>query len=84
MGEKVSNKKKYHNKPLDRDYFKKKKNPNWDAKKKLTECCQQDIDHEVLNVFKKDDWKQIEDHIRQQLRDYPNTCLLYTSPSPRD
>ena len=58
-----------YNKPMDRDYFKKKKNPDWDAKKKLTECCQQDIDHEVLNVFKKDDWEQIEEHIRQQLHD---------------
>lgn len=58
---------------MDRDYFKKKKNPNWDAKKKLTPCCEQDVDHEVLNVFKKDDWEQIEEHIRQQLYDYPNT-----------
>ena len=63
-----------HNKPLDRDYFKRKKNPDWDAKKKLTECCEQPIDHEVLNVFKKTDWKIIEEYI----------CLLYTSPSPRD
>ena len=36
-----------YNKPMDRDYFKRKKNPDWDAKKKLTECCQQPIDHEV-------------------------------------
>ena len=62
-----------YNKPMDRDYFKRKKNPDWDAKKKLTECCEQPIDHEVLNVFKKSDWKQIEEHIRQQLHDYPNT-----------
>ena len=62
-----------YNKPIDRDYFKKKKNPNWDAKKRFTECCNQPIDHEVLNVFKKSDWKQIEEHIRQQLHDYPHT-----------
>tara|TARA_B100001248_G_C27267259_1_gene401324 strand:+ start:373 stop:672 length:300 start_codon:yes stop_codon:yes gene_type:complete len=62
-----------YNKPMDRDYFKKKKDPKWDAKKKLTECCEQDVDHEVLNVFKKDDWEQIEEHIRQQLHDYSNT-----------
>ncbi len=37
---------KYANKPLDKDYFKKKENPNWDKGKKLTECCKQDIDHE--------------------------------------
>ena len=47
-----------YNKPMDRDYFKRKKNPNWDAKKKLTECCEQPLAHEVLNV---------------QLHDYPNT-----------
>ena len=62
-----------YNKPMDRDYFKRKKNPDWDAKQKLTECCEQPIDHEVLNVFKKSDWEQIEEHIRQQLYDYPNT-----------
>ena len=49
-----------YNKPMDRDYFKRKRNPDWDAKKKLTECCEQPIDHEVLNVFKKSDWDQIE------------------------
>ena len=27
-----------YNKPMDRDYFKRKKNPDWDAKQKLTEC----------------------------------------------
>ena len=45
----------------------RKKNPDWDAKKKLTECCQQPIDHEVLNVFKKSDWEHIEEHIKQQI-----------------
>ena len=64
---------KQTNKPMDRDYFKRKKNPDWDAKKKLTECCEQPIDHEVLNVFIKSDWKLIEEYIRQQLHDYPNT-----------
>jgi len=59
-----------YNKPLDRNYFKKKKDPKWDAKKKITKCCGQDIDHEVLNVFKKDDWELIEEHIRQHLHDY--------------
>ena len=28
---------KYANKPLDRDYFKQKENPNWNKKPKLTE-----------------------------------------------
>ena len=71
-----------HNKPLDRDYFKRKKNPDWDAKQKLTECCEQPIDHEVLNVFKKSDWEQIEEHVRQQLYDYPNTETI-TPLSPK-
>ena len=61
-----------YNKPLDRDYFKRKKDPKWDAKKKITECCGEDLDHEVLNVFKKNEWKLIEEHIRQHLHDYSN------------
>ena len=64
---------KYANTPLDRDYFKKKENPNYGKAPKLTKCCGKDIDHEVLNVFKKDDWEQIEEHIRQYLHDYPTT-----------
>ena len=47
---------KYANKPLDKDYFKKKENPNWDKGKKLTECCKQDVDHKVLNVKNEHDW----------------------------
>ena len=65
--------KKKYNKPLDRDYFKKKDNPKWDAKVKLTECCEQPIDHEVLNVFKEKDWELIEEHVRKQLHDYSDT-----------
>ena len=54
---------------MDRDYFKRKKNPDWDAKKKLTECCNEPIDHEVLNVFRKSDWEQIEGRRRRLRRD---------------
>ena len=35
-------------KPLDRDYFKKKKNPKAE-RYKYTECCNQDPDAKVLN-----------------------------------
>ena len=62
-----------YNKPMDRDYFKRKKNPNWDTKKKLTECCQQPIDHEVLNVNNEEEWKIIEEYVEWHLREYSNT-----------
>ena len=71
-----------YNKPMDRDYFKKKDNPKWDAKRKLTECCEQPIDHEVLNVFKKDDWEQIEEHVRQQLHDYSHAETITAKSCP--
>tara|TARA_B100000287_G_scaffold161937_1_gene152761 strand:+ start:769 stop:1080 length:312 start_codon:yes stop_codon:yes gene_type:complete len=61
------------NKPLDRDYFKKKENPTWDKGPKLTKCCKKPVDHEVLNVNKKEDWEIIENHIQNQLRDYSST-----------
>ena len=61
------------NKPLDRDYYKKKDNPKWNAVQKLTPCCEQPVDHDFLFVNKKGDWEMIEEHIRQYLHDYPNT-----------
>ena len=64
---------KYANTPLDRDYFKKKDNPNWKKEKRLTECCKQDIDHKVLNVKNEYDWSLIEDYIQRHLTKYSNT-----------
>ena len=63
----------YANKPLDKDYFKRKENPNWDKGKKLTECCKQDVDHKVLNVKNEHDWELIENYIQKQLMEYSNT-----------
>jgi len=61
------------NKPLDRDYFKYKDRPKPKDTKKLTSCCEQDVDHDVLNVKKKADWELIEDYIEQKLFEYSDT-----------
>ena len=60
------------NKPLDRDYFKYKDNPR-KRKTRLTDCCGKDEDRKWLNVNNKEDWKLIEEHIEDNLTDYPNT-----------
>ena len=61
------------NKPLDRDYFKRKANPNAKKGIKLTECCKQDTDRKLLNKNNKDDWELIENHCEQVLVDNPST-----------
>ena len=58
------------NKPLDRAYFKKKANPNAKKGPQLTECCEQDVDRDILNEKNKDDRELIEDHCEDQLRVY--------------
>ena len=59
------------NTPLDRDYFKKKANPNVKKGPQLTKCCGEDKDRDGLNVKNADDWKLIELYIEEHLRDYP-------------
>jgi ribosomal protein S15P/S13E len=61
------------NKPLDRDYFKYKDRPKRYDDTDVTSCCGFDVDHKVLNVNRKEDWKQIENHIEDHLRDYKST-----------
>ena len=61
------------NKPLDRDYFKRKANPNAKKGPQLTECCKQDIDRNILNKNNKDDWELIEDHCEEVLRSNSGT-----------
>jgi hypothetical protein len=62
------------NKPLDRNYFKKKANPNAKKALELTECCGEDIDRElVLNVKNKKDWELIEEYIESKLIEYSST-----------
>ncbi len=66
-----------YNKPLNRDYFKKRNNPKWDKKgPQVTKCCNQDVDHEVLNVKNKKDWELIEDYIEEKLREYSSTISI--------
>ena len=61
------------NKPLDRDYFKKKANPKAKKGPQLTECCKQDVDRNILNKNNKDDWELIEDYCEEQLRMHSST-----------
>ena len=56
------------NKPLDRNYFKKKANPKAKKGPQLTECCKQDVDRNLLNKNNKDDWELIEDYCEEVLR----------------
>jgi len=58
---------------MDRDYFKKKDNPNAKKEAQLTECCGENVDHNGLNVNKKKDWELIENHIEDHLREYSST-----------
>ena len=60
-----------YNKPLDRDYFKKKANPKAKKGPQLTECCGENTDHVGINVKNKEDWELVELHIEDYLRDYP-------------
>ena len=60
------------NKPLDRVYFKKKDNPRAKKGPQLTECCNQDVDRDILNEKNKDDRELIEDYCERSLQTYSN------------
>ena len=62
-----------YNKPINRDYFKLKEDPNALKGDKYMKCCGSEKDHEVLNVKKKYDWELIERYIEQHLFNYPST-----------
>ena len=61
------------NQPLDRNYFKYKNKSKPKETKRVTDCCNVDIDYEHLNVTNKRDWSLIEEHIEQHLFEYPST-----------
>lgn len=61
------------NQPLDRDYFKYKNRSKPKESKRLTECCNEDLDYDSLNVNNKEHWKMIETYIEEQLSTYPST-----------
>jgi|TARA_R100000455_G_C6202728_1_gene72897 hypothetical protein len=65
-----------YNKPLDRTYFEKKKNPKYNDDDKVTKCCGQSKYQEGMKKGNKEDWKLIEDKIEQILHDYPNTISV--------
>ena len=58
---------------FDRDYFKKKENPNLKKGIEVTKCCGLETHHTHLNKNNLEDWRLIEDHCAQHLRDYPST-----------
>ena len=63
-----------YNKPLNRNYFKRKANPNAKKGVELTDCCGEEVDRElVMNVKNKKDWELIEDYIERNLLEYSST-----------
>ena len=65
------------NKPLNRDYFKKKANPKYNKKgPQLTKCCGEDIDRDGMNVKNKEDWELIEDYIERNLIEHSSTISI--------
>ena len=58
---------------FDREYFKKKENPGLKKGIEYTKCCNKEIGVWTLNQNNLEDWKLIEDHCAQHLRDYPTT-----------
>ena len=58
---------------MDRNYFKYKDRPKKKDEAELTPCCNQSVDHKVLNVNRKEDWEIVEDHIEKLLVYYSGT-----------
>ena len=61
------------NRPINRDYFKLKEDPDALSGKRYMKCCGSEKDHKVLNVKNKRDWELIEEYIERQLFEYPST-----------
>jgi len=61
------------NRPINRDYFKLKEDPDALKGDKFMKCCGSEKDYEVLNVKKKYDWELIEEYIERHLFNYPST-----------
>ena len=62
-----------YNRPINRDYFKLKEDPNALTGDKFMKCCGSEKDQDVLNVKKKHHWELIEEYIERHLFEYPNT-----------
>ena len=65
-----------YNKPLDRAYFEKRKNPKYDDKDKVTECCGQSRYQDSMMKGNKKDWELIEEYIERKLYEYSNTVSI--------
>ena len=63
MGEEMSK----YNRPINRDYFKLKEDPNALKNDKYMKCCGSEKDHEVLNVKNNRGWGLIEEYIERQV-----------------
>jgi len=61
---------------LDRAYFEKKKNPNYDDLDAVTKCCGEPKTKTGLIKGNKQDWKLIENHIEEHLRRYSSTLSV--------
>ena len=58
---------------LDRAYFEKKKNPKYDDKDAIMECCGEPKARNGMMKGNKHDWSLIENHIEEHLRMYSST-----------
>ena len=65
-----------YNKPLDRAYFEKKKNPKYDDGDKLTKCCKISKYQDSMMKGNKKDWELIEEYIERKLYEYSNTVSI--------
>lgn len=61
---------------LDRAYFEKKKNPNYDDLDAVTKCCGEPKTKTGLMKGNKQDWKLIENYIEEHLRRYSSTLSV--------
>jgi hypothetical protein len=62
-----------YNKPLDRAYFERKKDPKYNDMERLTKCCNQSQHYKTMMKNNKEDWKLIEDYIERNLYAHSNT-----------
>ena len=63
-------------KKLTRAYFEKKKNPKYDDKDAVTECCGEPTTQDGMRKGNKRDWELIEQHIEEHLRVYSSTISV--------
>ena len=59
--------------PFSREYYKQRHQTVRKPVNQKTECCGQDIDHDVLNKSNPKDWEMMLNHCEDHLDQYPST-----------